>query len=104
MSVPDTLAHAIEHYRETGGILPRPHDPFHLTSWLQVLWGQGVRPRGTHPFVQTVAPHDRAEYLKNIRDLIAHAASELPTHDDFIARHCRASAPTERAIMANERR
>jgi tryptophan 7-halogenase len=104
MSVPETLTHEIELFRETGGIFPRTHDLFHLTSWLQVLWGQGVRPRGAHPFVQTVAPHDRAEYLKNIRDLIAHAASELPGHDDFIARNCRAAAPAERAIMTNERR
>jgi tryptophan halogenase len=58
-----------------------------------VMWGQGVRPRGAHPFVQTVAPRDRAEYLKNIRDLIAQAARELPRHDEFIARHCRAPAP-----------
>ena len=93
MSVPDSLTHKIELFRETGGIFPTMYDLFHLTSWLQVMWGQGVRPRGAHPFVQTVAPHDRVEYLKNIRDLIAQAASELPRHDEFIARHCRAPAP-----------
>jgi len=93
MSVPDSLTHKIELFRETGGIFPTMYDLFHLTSWLQVMWGQGVRPRGAHPFVQTVAPHDRVEYLKNIRDLIAQAASELPLHDEFIARHCRAPAP-----------
>jgi len=93
MSVPDSLTHKIELFRETGGIFPTMYDLFHLTSWLQVMWGQGVRPRGAHPFVQTVAPHDRVEYLKNIRDLIAQAASELPPHDEFIARHCRAPAP-----------
>jgi tryptophan 7-halogenase len=88
MSLPESLAHQIELFRETAGIFPTTHDLFHLTSWLQVMWGQGVRPRSSHPFVQTVAPHDRADYLKNIRDLIAHAASQLPRHEDFIARHC----------------
>jgi tryptophan halogenase len=92
MSVPDSLAHKIELFRETAGIFPTTHDLFQLTSWLQVMWGQGVRPRGSHPFVQTVAPHDRAGYLQNIRDLIAHAASGLPRHEDFIARHCAAPA------------
>jgi tryptophan halogenase len=60
---------------------------------LQVMWGQGIRPRGAHPFVEAVAPHDRADYLKNIRDLMAQAASALPRHEEFIARHCQAPAP-----------
>jgi tryptophan 7-halogenase len=93
MSAPDSLTHKIELFRETGGIFPSPHDLFHLTSWLQVMWGQGVRPSASHPFVQTVAPHDRADYIKNIRDLMAQAANALPRHDEFIARHCRAPAP-----------
>jgi tryptophan halogenase len=92
MSVPDSLTHKIELFRETGGIFPAAHDLFHLTSWLQVMWGQGIRPRGAHPFVQAVAPHDRAEYLKNIRELLAQAASALPRHEEFIARHCQAPA------------
>ncbi|MEP6886098.1 MAG: tryptophan halogenase family protein [Gammaproteobacteria bacterium] len=90
MSVPDSLTHKIEVFRETGGIFPTIQDLFHLTSWLQVMWGQGVRPRAAHPFVQAVAPLDRAEYLKNIRELLAHAAGTLPRHEEFIARHCAA--------------
>lgn len=93
MPLPDSLAQKIELFRETAGIFPTPHDLFQLTSWLQVLWGQGVRPRGTHPFVQTVTPHDIADYLKSIRDLIAHATAELPRQEDFIARHCLAPKP-----------
>jgi tryptophan halogenase len=93
MAVPDSLTHKIELFRETGGIFPTTQDLFHLTSWLQVMWGQGVRPRGSHPFVQAVAPHDRAEYLKNIRDLMAQAARALPLQEEFIARHCQAPAP-----------
>jgi tryptophan halogenase len=91
-SLPDSLTHKIELFRETGGIFPTTHDLFHLTSWLQVMWGQGVRPRGAHPFVQTVAPHDRAEYMKNIRELMAQAANALPRHEEYIARHCQAPA------------
>lgn len=94
MPVPDSLTHKIELFRETGGIFPSQHDIFHLTSWLQVLWGQGVRPRGAHPFVQAVAPQDRTEYMKDIRDLMAQAANALPRHEEFIARHCQAPAAT----------
>ena len=99
MTVPDSLAYKIELFRETAGIFPTTHDLFQLTSWLQVMWGQGVRPRSTHPFVQTVAPHDRADYLQSIRGLIAQAAGALPRQEDFIDRHCRAM-PAAQAVPA----
>jgi tryptophan 7-halogenase len=93
MSIPDSLSHKIELFRETAGIFPTTQDLFHLTSWLQVMWGQGIRPRAAHPFVQAVAPRDRAEYLMNIRGLLAQAANALPRHEEFIARHCQAPTP-----------
>jgi tryptophan 7-halogenase len=91
MSIPDSLRHKIELFRETAGIFCSSEDLFQLTSWLQVLWGQGVRPRASHPFVEAVAPHDRAGYLRDLRGLFAQAAAQLPGHADFIARHCAAA-------------
>ena len=91
MSIPDSLRHRIELFRETAGIFCPSEDLFQLWSWLQVLWGQGVRPRGTHPFVEAIAPQDRAGYLRDLRGLFAQAAGKLPGHADFIAQHCRAS-------------
>jgi tryptophan halogenase len=90
MPIPDSLRHKIELFRETAGIFCSSDDLFQLTSWLQVLWGQGVRPRGTHPFVEAVAPQDRAGYLRDLRGLYAQAAQKLPTQAEFIARHCAA--------------
>jgi len=90
MSVPDTLTHKIELFRETGNIQPTPHDLFQLPSWLQVMWGQGVVPRTAHPFVQTISPADKADYLKNIRDIMARETARLPTHEQFIAQNCAA--------------
>jgi tryptophan halogenase len=91
--IPDSLRQRIEMFRETAGIFCASEDLFQLTSWLQVLWGQGVRPRGTHPFVEAVAPQDRAGYLKDLRGLIAQAAQRLPEQAQFIARHCAAVDP-----------
>jgi tryptophan halogenase len=92
MSIPDSLRQRIELFRETAGIFCASDDLFQLTSWLQVLWGQGVRPRASHPFVEAVSPHDRDGYLRDLRQLIAQATQQLPDHADFIARHC-AAAP-----------
>ncbi len=86
-------ARRIELFRETAGIFCAPDDLFQLTSWLQVLWGQGVRPRATHPFVEAIAPQDRAGYLQDLRRLLAQAAGQVPDHAAFIAKHCAAAPP-----------
>jgi tryptophan halogenase len=91
MKIPDTLRHRVELFRETAGIFCASEDLFQLTSWLQVLWGQGVRPEATHAFVEAVAPKDREAYLRDLRGLIAQAAQRLPAHAEFIARHCAAT-------------
>ena len=93
MSIPDSLRQRIELFRETAGIFCAPDDLFQLTSWLQVLWGQGVRPRATHPFVEAIAPQDRAGYLQDLRRLLAQAAGQVPDHAAFIAKHCAAMPP-----------
>jgi tryptophan halogenase len=93
MSIPDSLRARIELFRETAGIFCNADDLFQLHSWLQVLWGQGVRPAATHPFVETVSPPDREGYLRDLRWLIAQAAQKLPRHEEFIARHCAAVQP-----------
>jgi tryptophan 7-halogenase len=93
IAIPDSLRHRIELFRETGGIFCATDDLFQHSSWLQVLWGQGVQPRAPHPFVEAVAPHDRLGYLRDLRGLIAQAAQKLPGHADFIARHCQAPTP-----------
>jgi tryptophan halogenase len=91
MSIPDSLRHRIELFRETAGIFCASDDLFQQSSWLQVLWGQGVRPRAPHPFVEAVAPQDRQGYLRDLRALVAQAAQKVPGHAEFIAKHCAAA-------------
>jgi tryptophan 7-halogenase len=95
MSIPDSLAHKIELFRETAGIFCAADDLFQLSSWLQVMWGQGVRPRATHPFVEAIAPHDRAGYLRDLRGVFGRAAETLPGHAEFIEKHCASMPPSE---------
>jgi tryptophan halogenase len=90
MSIPDSLRHRIELFRETASIFWSHEDLFQLNSWLQVLWGQGIVPRATHPFVETIRPEDRAGYLRDLRRLLGQAAQQLPGHAEYIAKHCSA--------------
>jgi tryptophan halogenase len=84
LAIPDSLRARIELFRESGGIFCAQDDLFQFSSWLQVLWGQGVRPRSTHPFVEAVSPADRAGYLRDLRRLYAQAAQSLPTQEQFL--------------------
>ena len=77
----------------TAGIFCSHEDLFQINSWLQVLWGQGVKPRAVHPFVETIRPEDRAGYLRDLRRLLAQATQQLPDHAEYIARHCAAAPP-----------
>ncbi len=90
LDIPSSLAEKLELFKEAGAIFSEPHDLFQLPSWLQVMWGQGITPKAHHPFVQTVAPHDRADYLQSLRQIIARGWQALPSHADFIDRHCKA--------------
>jgi tryptophan halogenase len=94
MSIPDSLRHRIELFRETAGIFCSHEDLFQINSWLQVLWGQGVVPRATHPFVETIRPEDRSGYLRDLRRLLGQAAQQLPGHAEYIAKYCQASMAT----------
>ncbi len=84
--IPDTLKHKIEIFREAGIINVEQHDLFKLTSWLQVLIGQGISPNAAHPFTKTINPKDLDEYMRNIKAIMNGAVDRMPSHNAFIAR------------------
>ncbi|MCA1934887.1 MAG: tryptophan 7-halogenase [Asticcacaulis sp.] len=90
MAIPDALAHKMTLFRASGLIQPNPNDLFQLPAWLQVMVGQNVRPAAAHPFVAAVPEAARQDYLANLRTIIGRAANGLPTHEAYIAQHCRA--------------
>lgn len=65
---------------------------FDVPSWLQVMWGQGLRPRAYHALADRLTPRELAELLEHTHRQARRAASEMPPHEAFIAQHCRAPA------------
>ena len=55
--------------------------------------GRACGRSATHPFVEAVAPQDRAGYLRDLRGLFAQAAQQLPGHAEFIAQPLRGRRP-----------
>lgn len=93
MPIPDTLAHKMELFRETGRLASMGQDLFQEPSWLAVLIGQNVMPRHYDPLVDLMEVGVVERNLKAMRTAMRQAAEVMPSHRDFIAAHC-AARPT----------
>lgn len=92
MELPDSLRRRIALFRVAGTIPEGVDDLFRSVSWQSVMDGMGVTPARHHPSADRVASADLAGELRRAADGLAGYVATLPTHGDFIARHCRAPA------------
>lgn len=92
MAIPDTLAAKIELFRANGHIFREHEELFTEVGWLQVFVGQGVLPEGHHPLADDVEEKDLADYMETLELLIAREVRQMPSHMDFIRKHCSAKA------------
>jgi tryptophan halogenase len=61
-------------------------------SWLQVMSGQGLRPQSYHPLVDLYPEKEIEEFLGNIEHVIGKCVEVMPTHAEYIAKHCAAAS------------
>ena len=94
MPIPESLSWRLEHFRNTGRVLRYAADLFAAPNWLAVLLGQEVWPEGSDPLVARHDPARLRRELAEIRTALQGFASQVPTHAEFIARHCRAPTST----------
>jgi tryptophan halogenase len=92
MDVPDSLTHKLELFAAAGRVGRDADDLFREASWVQVMLGQGIMPGDYDPMADQLAPAQLAEFLANLRTLIERAVGGLPTHEDYLRRHCPADA------------
>lgn len=91
MAVPDSLSAKLDLFRANGRLYHREEDLFTDSSWLQVMLGQGLMPQGYHPIADALPAEQLDGFLGNIRKIVGQAASTLPSHTDYLARHCPAA-------------
>lgn len=89
MALPESLAYRIEHFRRCGRPLVDTDELFKRNSWLAVLLGQEVWPAHYQPLAD-VRGGNVSEFLSWVHASVQQAVRTLPTHREFIARHCRA--------------
>ncbi len=88
MPIPESLSRKIDLFRENGRIFRENEELFAEESWLQVMIGQGIMPGSYDPIVDTQTTEAIARYLDDIERVIKRCVEVMPTHRDFIAKHC----------------
>ncbi len=93
MPIPDTLAQRMALFASRARIQVDEGELFQPTSWAAVMFGQGMTPRGHDPLADVEPIADLRTKLDRMRAVIARGAATMPTHAQFLDRHCRAGAP-----------
>ena len=92
MDIPDTLRGKLDLFRNRALVFRMDDELFLEPSWSAVLMGQGVSPRSYDPLADATDSATLEHALKNMRDTVRRTAESMPTHAEFIARHCRADS------------
>ena len=93
MEIPQALQFKIDHFRNGGRVLFDSAELFQKNNWLAVLVGQEILPERYHPLVDLRGRADAAKILADMRSAMEQAAMSVPTHRQYLQRHCRASEP-----------
>jgi tryptophan halogenase len=90
MPVPDSLQLKLDLFASNGRILRENDELFPEDSWLQVMHGQGMRPRRYNPVVDQRSKEEIAGFLHNTQAVIRKCVDAMPTHLEYIRANCMA--------------
>jgi tryptophan halogenase len=88
MSIPDSLRHKIELFREAGRVFRYEDELFARASWVAVFLGQNIVPRRQDPIVAALNHGQVRESLDSMHAAMLAAVRAMPSHADFIQRYC----------------
>lgn len=97
MKIPDTLQRRIDLFRSNGRVFRDGNEMFAEQSWVQVMHGQRMQARSYHPLVDLYPEQKIVDFVDSIHGVIDNCVKVMPTHAEFIARHC---AVAETALSA----
>ncbi len=92
MTIPPTLQSKIELFEHHARVFREGAEMFSEVSWVEVMLGQHVQPRGYHPLVDALDPQKIADFLHSVEATMKRCVDAMPTHAEFVAQHC-AMAP-----------
>jgi len=88
MSIPETLRHRIDLFRETARAFQGEGELFRVDSWTQVMMGQGIIPKHYHHVANMMTDAELQKFLNGIKSSIEKSVSTLPEHQIFVDQYC----------------
>ena len=90
MSIPASLQHRIDLFRETGRVFRVPNELFAENSWIQVMLGQGILPQQHHPVADLMGDAELSGFLEDIKANVDRTVAQLPAHQAYVEQYCKA--------------
>lgn len=94
MPIPDSLADKMALFQAKARLLQGEPHLFTDDSWVAVMLGQGLAPRGYDPLAEALPLDETRRFLRHIRKRVADTVASMPSHDHFIAANIGAAGPT----------
>ena len=92
MTLPEPLADTIRLFKDSGRFFRNAEEMFAITSWVQVMLGQGIVPQQYHPAVDLLPDQEIAGLVDSVKTVVAACVDAMPSHAQFIAKYCAAPA------------
>lgn len=92
MDIPEPLREKIENFRAHSLFVSHEEELFQTASWLSVLIGQGIIPRGAPAMTAFRTGIAVSTNLDAIKAMITSAVGNMGSHGDFIDSYCRSTA------------
>ncbi len=84
MDVPESLRDKMASFAESGHLFRVDDELFTEAGWLQVMLGQGIRPRQYNPLADTLSTDQVEDYLKNLHSILNVTVSKLMPYPEFL--------------------
>ncbi|MDQ2076043.1 tryptophan halogenase family protein [Marinimicrobium sp. ABcell2] len=90
MDIPDSLKEKIELFKLNGQVFRYNSELFNELSWVEVFYGQRIKPAGYHPLVDVLPDDETERRLQHVRSVIKSSVEAMPSHQEFIDSCCKA--------------
>ena len=92
MDIPESLALRMALFRDNAQAYQAPDELFRIDSWVQVMLGQRLQPRGYHQVARMMPPGQLRQTLADLKANIAGTVAKMPSHQEFLDHYCAAPA------------
>lgn len=90
MDIPSTLEHKINLFKDRALVFRDADELFRVDSWVHVMLGQGITPKSYHPIVDLMDENELDNFLTSLTRSVDNIVDQLPSHDEFLNRYCKA--------------